>query len=150
MSRSGYSDNCEGWDLIRWRGAVTSAIRGQRGQAFLRELLASLDALPAPRLIESALVTNEGCCAMGSVAYSRGQDVSGLDPFEREEVADAFGIAEAMAAEIAYVNDNDHAWSRSRETPEKRFIRVREWVVASIKVTTEELAATGQADGGGK
>jgi hypothetical protein len=37
MSRSGYSDDLENWSLIRWRGAVASAIRGRRGQAFLRE-----------------------------------------------------------------------------------------------------------------
>ena len=31
MSRSGYEDGLEMWDLIRWRGAVASAIRGKRG-----------------------------------------------------------------------------------------------------------------------
>ncbi|KGC50992.1 hypothetical protein DO66_5867 [Burkholderia pseudomallei] len=36
MSRSGYSDDCGGWSLIRWRGAVNSAIKGARGQKFLR------------------------------------------------------------------------------------------------------------------
>lgn len=44
MSRSGYNDDCDGWALIRWRGAVNSAINGKRGQAFLRELVAALDA----------------------------------------------------------------------------------------------------------
>jgi len=39
MSRSGYSDDCDVWALIRWRGAVKSAIRGARGQAMLRELI---------------------------------------------------------------------------------------------------------------
>ena len=34
MSRSGYTDECDGWELVRWRGAVNSAIRGKRGQAF--------------------------------------------------------------------------------------------------------------------
>ena len=38
MSRSGYSDDLDNWDLIRWRGQVSSAIRGKRGQGFLREL----------------------------------------------------------------------------------------------------------------
>jgi len=47
MSRSGYSDDCDDqWSLICWRGAVKSAIRGKRGQAFLKEMLAALDALP--------------------------------------------------------------------------------------------------------
>lgn len=58
MSRSGYSDDYDGdnWDLIRWRGAVTSAIRGKRGQAFLREALAALDAMPEKQLIAGDLV----------------------------------------------------------------------------------------------
>ena len=51
MSRSGYHDGIDQWDLIRWRGAVASAIRGKRGQAFLREMLDALDALPEPKLI---------------------------------------------------------------------------------------------------
>ena len=29
MSRSGYTDECDGWELVRWRGAVNSAIRGK-------------------------------------------------------------------------------------------------------------------------
>ncbi len=29
MSRSGYNDDGTEWDLIRWRGAVASAVRGQ-------------------------------------------------------------------------------------------------------------------------
>lgn len=33
MSRSGYSEDLDMWDLIRWRGAVKSALRGKRGQA---------------------------------------------------------------------------------------------------------------------
>lgn len=37
MSRSGYTDDCDDqWALIRWRGAVNSAIKGKRGQQALR------------------------------------------------------------------------------------------------------------------
>jgi len=32
------------WDYICWRGAVASALRGKRGQSFLRDLLAAVDA----------------------------------------------------------------------------------------------------------
>lgn len=138
MSRSGYSDSCENWSLIRWRGAVSSAIRGQRGQAFLREMLAALDALPEKRLIAGDLVVTEeeagytgeaGCCAIGAVAIARGMNVDTVDPTERKEVAAAFGIAEALAAEIAF--ENDEACYRP-ETPEQRFARVRRWVVGHI------------------
>lgn len=45
MSRSGYSEELDQWDLIRWRGQVASAIRGKRGQAFLRAMLAALSLL---------------------------------------------------------------------------------------------------------
>src|SRR5262245_16738600 len=36
---------------MRWRGAVHAAIFGKRGQAFLTELLAALDALPEKKLL---------------------------------------------------------------------------------------------------
>lgn len=133
MGRSGYNEDCGGWSLIRWRGAVASAIRGARGQAFLMEMLKALDALPEKRLIASALVTAEGeCCAMGSVALLRQLETKSVDAYDREAVADLMGIAEALAAEIAFVNDNDFAYNE--ETPEQRFARVRSWVADSIKV----------------
>lgn len=55
MSRSGYSDDLDSWSMIRWRGAVTSATRGARGQAFFREMLAALDAMPEKKLIADDL-----------------------------------------------------------------------------------------------
>lgn len=138
MSRSGYSDDCMDWDLIRWRGAVASALRGKRGQAFLREMLAALDALPEPKLIAHDIVTEAGdVCAIGSVAIWRGIDVGDLDPEDRESVAARFGIAEAMAAEIAFVNDER---SIRPETPRQRYERVRSWVVEHIR---GDLAAKG-------
>lgn len=130
MSRSGYVDDYDDWSLIRWRGAVASALRGKRGQAFLREMLAALDALPQPRLIAGEIVTEAGeVCAIGSVARARGMDVSDLDETERELVAERFGIAEAMAAEIAYINDEGAVRT---ETPEQRFIRVRAWIESEL------------------
>ena len=133
MSRSGYSDDCDGWELICWRGAVRSSIRGRRGQAFLHELLAALDSLPAKRLIAHELVNLEGeVCALGSVGVRRGIDMSTIDPESREQVAKTFKIAEALAAELAYVNDE--VWY-GEETPERRFARVRAWVVRQIEAT---------------
>jgi hypothetical protein len=49
MSRSGYSDDLDPLALGRWRGRVASAMRGKRGQAFLREMLAAMDAMLAAR-----------------------------------------------------------------------------------------------------
>lgn len=129
MSRSGYSDDCDDtWGVIRWRGAVKSAIRGRRGQAFLREVLDALDAMQEKRLIAHALVRDGECCTMGAVALARGLEVSSIDPDDREEVASAFGIAEALAAEIAY--ENDDYWRP--ETPEARWERMRSWVAKRV------------------
>lgn len=106
MSRSGYSDDCDGWALIRWRGAVNSAIKGERGQAFLRELAAALDAMPEKRLIADELETVDGdFCTIGVLGAARGIDMSKLDPDDREAVAAAFNIAPALAAEIVFEND---------------------------------------------
>jgi hypothetical protein len=127
MSRSNYSEDLESWDLIRWRGAVASAIRGKRGQAFLREMLAALDALPEKRLIEDELVTPEGCCGLGAVAIKRGLDVANVDAHDPESVAAAFGITVALAAEIEDINDRG-----LHETPEARFAFVRGWVTRRL------------------
>ena len=107
MSRSGYSDDCDGWALIRWRGAVTQAIRGARGQAMLRELMQALDALPEKTLAADSLVTADGeYCALGALGRARGIDMSTIDPEDCAAVAGAFGIAKALAAEIMFLNDD--------------------------------------------
>ena len=130
--RSGYSDDLDPWDLIRWRGAVASAIRGRRGQAFLRELRDALDALPEPRLGADALQSTDGAvCALGSVGLRRGLDLSVIDPEDRHAVAHAFGIAEALAAEIMFENDEDFC-SRREDSAARRFQRMRAWVTAHL------------------
>lgn len=131
MSRSGYyDDGSDGaWSLIRWRGAVASAIRGKRGQAFLHEMIAALDALPQPRLIVGELEQAGEVCAIGSVGRQRGLNMADIDIEDREQLAEAFGIATAMAAEIMY--ENDEACFRP-ETPEQRFQRMRAWAVACL------------------
>lgn len=135
MSRSGYTDDCEdNWSLICWRGAVASSIRGKRGQAFLKELLAALDAMSDKRLIREhlqidgwqpkwddcqqlivgadELVAQDGTvsamgdvCALGALGRVRGLDMDDLDPEDIEYVANAFGIPRALACEIVYMND---------------------------------------------
>lgn len=133
MSRSGYSNDCDDyddyddWALIRWRGAVASAIRGKRGQAFLREMLLSLDKLPEKRLITEELYQDEEVCAIGSVGLHRNIDMSKIDPYDRESIANTFGISMSMAAEIMDINDS---WGR--ETSEERWARVRKWVESNI------------------
>lgn len=135
MSRSGYSDDCEGWDLIRWRGAVKSAIRGKRGQEFLRKMLTALDELPQKRLIKHELEMDGEVCAIGAVGRMQGIDMSNIDPTEPEEVGQAFNIAPALAKEIVYVND-DYGW---HETPEQTFETVRGWILEHLENSTRAV-----------
>lgn len=136
MSRSGYSDDLDPLDLGRWRGRVASATRGKRGQAFFEELLAALDALPEKRLIAEDLeapatgmpfAERRDVCALGSVGRARGLDMSNLDPYDRDTIADKFGMTYVLACEVMYMNDECE-----RETPEARFARMRKWVEAQI------------------
>jgi hypothetical protein len=131
MSRHGYCDDIDDqWATIRYMGALKSAMRGKKGQAFLRELRDALDALPEKCLISEELVNEEGdCCAMGAVALARGLDVSKVDPEEPEYVAAVFGINEKIAREIAYHNDDDYG----SVTPQQRWQRMRNWVDRHIK-----------------
>ena len=134
MSRSGYTDDFDDyWPYIRYRGAVNSAIRGKRGQAFLREMVAALDALPSAELGAHELITDQGeVCALGAVAWARGMDLCTIDPDDASSVSSEFGIAEAMAREIVFMNDDDFGWG---ETPFKRFHRMRQWAVSNLKET---------------
>ena len=130
VSRSGYvDDDGEQWALICYRGAVASAIRGKRGQAFLREMLAALDALPEKKLVSEELELDGQVCAIGSVGLARGIDMSQIDPHDPHTVANVFGINEKLAREIVYEND-ECGW---RDTPEMRFERMRKWVVSNLR-----------------
>ena len=126
MSRSGYIDDYDDqWSLIRWRGAVKSALKGKRGQAFLRELVAALDALPEKRLVANSLQAPSGeFCALGAVGHMRGINLDELDPDDMERVSAVFGISDAMAREIVYIN-YESLWRD--HSPEARYAAVREW-----------------------
>ena len=134
MSRSGYGydgadSQEEQWALIRSAGALNSALKGKRGQGFLREMLSALDAMPVKELHANILVEDGCVCAMGAVAVARGVDVSEVDPEESEEVAKALNISDALARYVAYLND-EHA--HSQETPEARWSRMRFWVAGVL------------------
>lgn len=142
MSRSGYCDDVEdNWRHICWRGAVTSAIKGKRGQAFLVELAAAMDAMPVKRLVTKKLQADGEFCTLGVVGAARNLDMSIIDPDDAELVADKFGLAAAMVREIVYENDEhfgNYRWIDGerkyvREAPEERRTRMRKWVDAQIK-----------------
>lgn len=129
MSRHGYGDcdDASNWDHIKWRGQVASAMRGKKGQAFLREMLKALDALPRPRLVAGVLQEGEwgeeedtivpvkdgDVCAFGAVGRSRNIEMPAHrdaedaedDDLSHEVVQRLFGTPEAMSCEIMYVND---------------------------------------------
>jgi len=131
MSRSGYTedwpDNNAGW---LYRGAVKSAFQGRRGQAFLKEMLAALDAMPVKELVAHELEQRNGAvCAIGAVGRARGMDMSKIDPEDPDTVAGTFGIARAMACELVFENDE----VRGNETPAQRFARMRNWIESEIK-----------------
>jgi hypothetical protein len=131
MSRSGYTDDIENnWDLIMYRGAVASAIRGKRGQAFLKEMLDALDKLESRRLIAHDLEADGEVCAIGAVGKCRGVEMKSLDPEDSGAVADAFGVADALAKEIVWMNDEGGFY---KETPYARYARMRAWIQQQIK-----------------
>jgi hypothetical protein len=162
MSRSGYIDD-DGDDILahgRWRGAVASAIRGKNGQAFLRELLAALDAMPVKELIAHELKADGQFCTLGVLGEKRGVDMDQLDPEEYEAVACAFKVNEKIVQEIVFYNDehiDDTKWidveicgpvrpwfpeygkhmTRHRvpdpTAPTRRWRYMREWVAKQIK-----------------
>lgn len=145
MSRSGYSDDCENWSLICWRGAVMSALKGKRGQAFLLELRDAMDDMPAKRLTKDTLESDGEFCTLGVIGAKRGLDMSGMDAHDRQSVSKAFSIAEAMAAEIVFENDErdgdyelqaDGSYKFIRDTPEARWQRMRKWVDQHIQQVT--------------
>jgi hypothetical protein len=133
MSRSGYSDDCDNIHL--YRGAVDSAIGGKRGQQFLKDLLCALDEMSEKKLISDELEIGGEFCALGVVGRKRGVELAELNPEDSWYIGKVFNIAESMAREIVYMNDEDY-WSSGwykEESTENRWIRMREWVASNIK-----------------
>jgi hypothetical protein len=153
MSRHGYIDYDDGYDddatlqAGRWRAIIASATRGGRGQRFFRELLAALDAMPEKRLVEGDLEDDEGAhCALGVLGAARGLPVSEIDTYDHEALGEQFDIAEQLAQEVKYQNDEAETyahpgvnWKTRKATPEERWSIVREWVARQIRVTPDEL-----------
>lgn len=137
MSRHGYSDDYE--HMALYRNAVERALAGARGQMFLRDLVAALEAMPERRLVhgfvpdrkpeepEYALEHEEGCCGLGALARFRNLDTSQIDATDRQALGKAFGIAESLAAEAMFVNDDG-----APSAPEGRWTYVHAWAQRHI------------------
>ena len=108
-----------------WLRDVANAIASPKGQAFLRELAAAMDAMPEKVLIANELVDKEGdCCTIGAVCKARGIDATHMDS---AAVAEWLGAPLLLVAEIIDVNDG------YRETPVHRWQRMRQWVDKRIR-----------------
>lgn len=125
MSRSGYSYDYEHIDL--YRRSVENAIRGRRGQRFLRDLATALDAMPIKSLAKNVLAPSTSeVCAIGCVWISRG-----LQPTEIEDndtIAEKLGVASSLVAEIEFLNDESHP----HFTGEQRWVSMRKWVTENL------------------
>ncbi|WP_315782207.1 MULTISPECIES: hypothetical protein [unclassified Bradyrhizobium] len=142
MSRSGYSEDCDDdqWGFIRYRGMVASATRGKRGQSLFRDILIGMNGMICKRLIADELEQEGAVCAIGAAGKVRGVDMSSIDPEDSDTVAGKFDIADCLAREIVWMNDecgSTGEWLEDkrrwrRETPEDRFNRMRKWVRSQI------------------
>jgi len=131
MSRSGYSEDCEYLEL--YRANVDRSIGGKRGQAFLREMIESLDAMPQRELAEVIFVDEDSgeCCALGAVALSRGVENPGrLNYEDPQEAGYVLGIPWMIACEVAHENDDG---ALGPETPSERWVRMRVWAQEHLK-----------------
>lgn len=158
MGRSGYVESdgfgdYDTWDYIRQCGARKSALRGKRGQAFLRRLAAALEAMPVKSLcaIPSAEDGHwEGCwgepgrrfveapgadrlglptgevCALGSLARLNGIDPSAIDATDHKGLAKMFDVAPTVIRDIEWENDE------ACGSGEERWKRLREWVQENL------------------
>jgi hypothetical protein len=131
MSRSGYTYDADQWEYIMYRGAVASSIRGKRGQDFLKELLAALDAMEVKELISGELEVQGQFCMLGVIGKARSIDMSNIDPEASEVVSREFNIADSLAREIVYMND-EGSFGSGEETYGQRWIRSRAWVAKQI------------------
>ena len=149
MSRANYSDDFCGGTANVYRGAVASAIRGKRGQAFLLELATAMDAMPDKRLISHAGSVDGCMCTLAVVASVRGLDMDRLnhlmDETDTDSIASMLGIADAMAREIMFENDEgvgdsywlgggyyNHPHPPTKTVEEKRWSAMRAWVSAHL------------------
>jgi hypothetical protein len=142
MSRANYTDESDDqWAQVMWRGAVASAIKGKRGQAFLREMLVALDSLPEKKLISGKLqdeTDDTAVCSLGAVGRLRGVDLKGFNPegdeddccyeLDTEGLAGVLKISDALTREIMYMNDDAYSINNAEE----RWMRMRAWVERQI------------------
>jgi hypothetical protein len=126
-----------------WQANCLRSIKGQKGQASLRELEQALLALPSRRLIANELEDAEGeVCAIGALAKYRNHTPKADPEWEMEEVGVELGMPEMVAWRVVALNDIDIDLYYDRKqdryipsTPEERYERVlaqvQKWLAAA-------------------
>ena len=180
MSRSGYvddDDNGDNWSMIRWRGAVASAIKGNRGQQFLRDLLSALDAMPVKELHAGKFQADGQFCALGVAANFRAIDLSGFEEGAADgdvahgRLAKTLELSEAFVREVMFENDEcvsatrtvthelcgpvrphypDYGQRVYREKVEDETAPARRWAYMRGWVAKQIVDNAGQRAGGGE
>jgi hypothetical protein len=146
MSRISYSeDEAYPGQHALWQANCRRSLAGKAGQAALRDLVAALEALPAPVLIAHHLARKGEVCAVGAVVLHRkvnlGQARDAVlrelegEPIEEdawdwedeegetEGVGVAVGIPRLVAWRLACLNDIDLDYC----TPAQRYEKVLAW-----------------------
>ena len=75
---------------------------------------------------------------MRNIGAARGMPMVGIDVYDLEAVAKAFGIACALAAEIAYENDECYA------AEEDRWASMRRWAETQLRSSAPTNAIGGR------
>ena len=129
MSRSGYSDECDGSELAMWRGVVASATRGKRGQRFFRDLAAALDAMPIKRLVSGTLETDEGeVCALGCLAKAKGVTLEPDDTYDYDKLGKTFDMTKRRRnAGRAFANGRPSRFASPKTSYSRRTPRSNRW-----------------------
>ena len=142
MSRHGYLDEEDRpGQFALYAQRVRNAARGKRGQAWLRELLAALDAMPVKELAAHTVASRGECCAVGALAIHRGIDLTEItydDRYDEEAQGDRttewlakqFDVANCLLRDVVYENDEGGKWD---ETPAHRWTRMRALVARLVK-----------------
>lgn len=145
MSRAGFGDGDDTYPYELWERTVQNAITGKRGQKFLRELVAALDALQEKKLTTHRLRDETGMvCAIGAVCVRKGIDTQPLEPREDEEhlhwppLASALNISETLVRVVEHENDERDECRFPRWTPEERWQHVRDWAQGMIDAAARE------------
>jgi hypothetical protein len=87
---------------------VASAIRGKRGQEFLKKLMAALDAMPVKELVANDLQVDGEYCTMGLYGAAYVPAVLECDTEEHDVIADLVNVAPQLVQEVMFLNDEGY------------------------------------------